>query len=551
MTKPNTDKKDDGIAEAKVVKARRRLSVIWIIPIIAVLLGAWLVYEHYSSMGPLATVGFDTAEGVVAGKTKVLRRSVEVGVVETVRLSDNLDTVTMGLRMDKEVEELLVEDTRFWVVRPRVGGAGISGLGTIVSGAYIEIDPGSSNVERLDFVGLEQPPVTPLGVPGLHLKLVASEAGSLGPGAPVIYKGITVGKVETRTFDVSNDQVFFDIFIEKEFAELVANNSRFWNTTGIDLEVSADGFSVTTGNLESLISGGVEFDSPDTEMGKVPAEEGEVYALYDSRRSVEAVLLKPRLTYLLLFKDSVRGLSEDAPVEFRGIRVGKVIGISFEYAPGDPDRRVPVLVRLDPAAIGSLPEISTEAAIEVINTAVKNGMRASLKTGSMLTGQLFVNLRLDPDAPPAEVERLGAYYTIPTVTSGFSRIEDKLVQVLSKLEALPVEDTLNGATDALAEIQAAAETLKGAASEMETLMAQDSMQGLPTRIEATLAELNETMNGFQPESPIYRDLTVATQELRDSLRSFTTLTDSLERKPNSVIFGRKSGKILPPKAKVK
>lgn len=455
----------------------------------------------------------------------------------------------MGLRIDREVAGLLREDTRFWVVRPRVGGAGISGLGTIVSGAYIELDPGTSAKPKRDFQGLEQPPVTPFGVPGLRLRLVASEASSLGPGAPVIYKGIKVGKIEGRIFDIPNDQVFFDVFIDQAYAVLVAGNTRFWNTTGVDLELSADGFRMRTGTFESLIAGGIEFDTPESEDGKIEIEEGKVFTLYDSRRSVEAVVLRPRLTYLLLFSDSVRGLSEDAPVEFRGIRVGQVTGISFEYAPRDPQRRVPVLIRIDPAAIDDLPELTREAAFAMINERVKNGLRASLKTGSILTGQLFVNLTLNPDAEPAEVGMIGKSRTFPTIPSGLARLEDKLVLVLDKLRALPVEDTLNGATEALAEIQAAAKTLKGAAAEMETVMASDGMQNLPNRIDGAISELQRTMAGFEPESVFYHELTSATEELRDSLRSFRVLADSLERQPNSVIFGRKSGKITPPKAK--
>jgi len=539
---------DNEIPEASIVHSRR-FSAVWIIPIVAALLGIWLVYQHYSSLGPLVTVTFETGEGVVAGKTKILRRSVEVGVVETVRLSDDHEQVSMNLRIDADIKDLLVEDTRFWVVRPRVGGAGISGLGTIVSGVYIELEPGESSKSGRHFLGLEQPPVTPQGVPGLRLKLVANEAGSLGVGAPVIYKGIKVGRVEDRSFDINHDQVFFDVFIDQHYAQLVAGNTRFWNTTGIDFELSADGFRIHTGNLESLIAGGVEFDTPNTDQARVAIEEGKVFTLYESRRSVEAELLKPRLTYLLLFKDSVRGLSEDAPVEFRGIRVGKVTGISFEYAPNDAERRVPVLIRLDPATIGNLKELTREAAIAMIEENVKSGLRATLKTGSVLTGQLFVNLKLDPDADPAEVGMLGQYRTIPTVSAGLSRIEDKLVSILDKLEGLPVENTLNGATAALAEIQAAAEILKGAAAEIETLMANEGMQNLPTRIDSALVGLNQTMAGFDPESVLYRDVAAATEELRNSMRSFKVLADSLDRKPNSVIFGRKSGKIAPPKAK--
>jgi paraquat-inducible protein B len=317
----------------------------------------------------------------------------------------------------------------------------------------------------------------------------------------------------------------------------------------MDLELSADGFSLRTGSLESLIAGGVEFDTPETELPRREVTDHMEFTLYDSRRSVEEVQLKPRLSYLLMFTDSVRGLSEEAPVEFRGIRVGTVTGISFDYARGDAERRVPVLIRIDPGAIGDAPVMTREEGAAMVADAVKKGLRATLKTGSMLTGQLFVNLKLDPDAEPAEVGMMGKYPTLPTASSGLSRLEDKLALILDKIEKLPVEDTLNGATETLAEIRETAETLDGAAREMKDLLASEEIRELPARINTTLAGLEKAMAGFEPDSLLYRDLTSATGELRDSLRSIKVLADSIDRKPNSMIFGRKPGGIQPPSAK--
>jgi paraquat-inducible protein B len=547
----NKDDKLQGaaIADAPVSRSTRRISAIWIVPLVAALLGVSMVWQHYASKGPLATVWFETAEGVTAGKTKVLRRNVEVGTVEAVRLSTDLQGVVMTLRIDKDARDLLRQDTRFWVVRPRVGGGGISGLGTIVSGAFLEVDPGLSKVPEKEFVGMEQPPVTALGVPGLRLTLLADETGSLGVGSSVTYKGIAVGRVENRTFDFEVNRVEFDIFIDDTYKQLVSSATRFWNTTGVDMELGAEGLRVRTGSLESILVGGVEFDTPALELGPSPVADGTRFPLYKNRSSIDEGELKPRLTYLLLFSDSVRGLSEEAPVEFRGIRVGKVTGISFDYAPDDPEHRVPVLIQIDPSAITSIPAGPNNAGAELVAASVKRGLRATLKTGSLLTGQLFVNLKIDPDALAAEVGKVGNYRTLPTTSSGLSRLEDKLVVVLDKLQQLPLENTLNGATEALEEIKTAAATLKGAASELEALLASDGMKNLPTRIDSTLLGLNKTLEGFEPESVLYQDLTGATEELRDSLRSIRVLADSLERKPNALIFGRGSSKVKPPQAK--
>jgi len=539
------------IARAPVRRSRRRISPIWIVPIVAAALGVWLVVQYYASLGPLATVSFETASGVTAGKTTVQRRSVQIGVVETVRLSEDHNEVIMDLRIDADAEDLLREDTRFWIVRPRVGGGGISGLGTIVTGSYIEIDPGTSDTERYSFEGLETPPATPQDVPGLRLKLISDEAGSLDQGSSVSYKGIKVGKIEKRTFVTTDNEVVFDVFIEEAYQGLVAGNTRFWNTAGIDLELGSEGIQLRTGTLDSLLTGGVEFDTPDTELASIPVKSGQEFTLYDSRRRVEEslVVLKPKLTYLLMFEDSVRGLNIDAPVEFRGIRVGSVVGISFDYAPGDPLRRIPVLIQLDPSALSDEPVLSRDDGALRIAERVQEGLRATLKTGSLLTGQLFVNLTLKSDALPAEVGTLGEYRTLPTESSGLARLEDKIVMFLDKLQALPLEETVSGATDALAEIQEASKALKDAVEEVDTLLASEGVQNLPQRIDEALENFNSVLAGLEPDSVLYRDLSTTTEELRDSLRSIKVLVDGIERKPNSLIFGRGGGKIEPPRAK--
>lgn len=539
------------IATAPVTRSRRRISPIWIVPIIAAALGVWLVAEYYASLGPLATVRFETAAGVTAGKTTVQRRSVEVGVVESVRLSKDHNEVVMDLRVDADAEDLLREDTRFWIVRPRIGGGGISGLGTIVTGSYIEVDPGHSEVERRNFDGLETPPATPQDVPGLRLKLISDKAGTLGQGSSVSYKGITVGKIENRTFVAADNEVVFDVFIEEAYQNLVASNSRFWNTAGLDLELGSEGIHLRTGTLDSLLTGGVEFSTPDTDLPVEPISSGQEFTLYDSRREVEdsLLVLKPRLSYLLMFEDSVRGLSVDAPVEFRGIRVGTVVGISFDYAPGDPQRRIPVLVQLDPSALSDGPVATREEGAERIAERVKQGLRATLKTGSILTGQLFVSLTFNSDAPAAEVSMLGDYRLLPTESSGLARLEDKIVMFLDKLQALPLEETVSGATDALAEIEAASKSLNEAVVEIETLLASEGIQNVPQKIDEALDNFNAVLAGLSPESVLYEDLTKTTEELRDSLRSIKVLVDGIERKPNSLIFGRGSGKVEPPRAK--
>ncbi|HMJ06295.1 MAG TPA: MlaD family protein [Chthoniobacterales bacterium] len=499
-----------------IVRRGRRFSPIWIVPVVAGLLGLWLAWKYYEERGPEITVHFETAEGVVAGKTAIMCRSVNVGTVGNISLTENLKGVLVTMQMTSEATRLLTKDAQIWVVRPRYGASGVSGLSTIVSGSYIELEPGLSKEPRREFIGLEQPPVTPKGVPGLHVTLLTDEAGGIAPGSPILYKGLGAGKIESRTFHPENGKVEFNAFIGAEYANLVRSNTKFWNVSGIDVQVGANGLHLHAGTLESLLLGGITFGQP-TGAGSAPAVgDGAVFALYDSLEDTKKFVMKNSVPFLLLFTGSVRGLSEDAPVEFRGVRIGTVSGVSFRYLPNDAARRVPVLIQIDPGLITNLSSDSTEPAERFVEQAVVGGLRASLKTGSFLTGQLYVDLDFQKDAQPATVVELEGYRVIPTIGSGLSELQDKASALLDKLQALPLDETVRKATEALAAIKSTAE------------------------------KLDQTVGGYGENGPLYQDISKTLHQLEETLRSVRTLTDTLERKPNSLIFG-KPGRVAPPK----
>lgn len=509
----------DPIPETPLVRRNRSFSPIWIIPILAALLGLWLAFKYYSSQGPAITVRFETAEGIVEGKTPVLCKSVSIGTVGKVRLTKDLKGVIVTMQMTSEATDLLTKDAQIWVVRPRYGGAaGISGLSTIVSGSYIELEPGLADEPRREFVGLENPPVTPKGVPGLHITFFTDEAGSIGPGAPILYKGLSAGKIETRIFHSENGKVEFGAFISKEFASLVRKNTKFWNASGIDVSLGADGLRLSTGSLETLLLGGITFDQPEgSRPSDAPAvADGATFLLYGSLSDTKKFAMQNSLPYLLLFSESVRGLSDEAPVDFRGVRIGTVTGVSFKYLPNDPERRVPVLVQIDPGLITNLPAESTEPAEQFITQAVENGLRASLKTGNYLTGQMYVDLDFDKSASPASVTEVAGYRVLPVGGSSLSGMLDKASALLDKLQALPLEDTIKEATATLATIR------------------------------STVAGLDKTVNGFGENGPLYQKLNETLQQLDDTLRSIRELSGTIQRKPNSLIFG-KPGKVEPPR----
>lgn len=537
-----------------LVRRRRRISSVWIIPIIAFVLAGWLVWKNRIDEGPLARVRFETAEGLAAGKSEVRCRSVRVGLVEEIRLAESLDSVEVRLRLDPQYTDLLNQDTRFWVVRPRVSTSNVSGLGTLISGAFVELDPGDHEQRRLRFTGLEEPPVTGSNVPGLRLRLSSENAGSLTTGAPIYYHGFEVGKVERRILDVDDHEIHFEIFIGDDYAQLVRKGTLFWNTSGIDVTAGAEGFRLRTPSVQAVVTGGAAFTTPEGVEDSPAAEDGDHFTLFPDESSALDSNFHPDQRALLLFDQSVRGLDRGAPVEFRGIPIGRVVEVSLKYAvPGDT--RIPVLIEFDTGAFLHLTETSDPGTIDLAR-AVGRGLRARLGTASLLTGALFVDLDILPDAAPAELARRDSHEVIPTVSSGLVQLEAKVNAILAKLEALPLDDTLakfgNAADEAaatLADSRDSLDELDSAIAEIRDYLRSDSTQALPGEINQTLAELRRSVDSLGPGGPVQGDLRRTLDELRASLRAFTQLADTVEEKPNSLIFGRKPSRDPVPRAR--
>lgn len=538
-----------------IVRRRRRWSSVWVVPAVALVLAGWLVWKHYHDKGELAYVRFLTADSIEAGKTEVRCRSVKVGVVEKIELADDLLSVVAEVRIDPESADLLRGGSRFWVVRPRVSASTISGLSTLITGAYIELEPGDGAPPVHHFDGLEQPPVTSANVPGLRLTLVAEDAGSLTANSPIYYRGFEVGRVERRTLDIENRRVRFDVFIDEEYSDLVREGTCFWNTSGIDVTAGADGFKLTTPSLQAMVTGGASFSVPKGGVPGGPISDGAVFTLYNDEDAAKRSIFVPDHLCLLFFDQSVRGLSPGAPVEFRGIPLGRVVEISFKHSPPG-DSRVPVVIEIDSDTLAKAVE-NIDNGKNVLEESVSRGLQATLGTASMLTGAKFVDLDFVPDAPSAELVRSGDYEIIPTrKSSDFAQLQDEVNAILGKIKALPLEETLGKFGVAADEIAITVKDVRGTLDEAEAalaeakkLLARDETQNLTAELEATLKEVRSSVSSLGPEGAVQGDLSRTLDELRAALRAFKTLSDSIEEKPNSLLFGRKSSGNQEPKAK--
>ncbi len=468
-------------------------------------------------------------------------------MVETTKLSKDLNSVVVAMRIDRNEQHLLREGSRFWVVRPRVSGADVSGLSTLFTGAYIEMDPGDGAEGALEFKGLEAPPVTGSNVPGLRLVLVADEGGSLAVGSPIYFKGFQVGQVESRMFDVKQQQTRCDIFIRQEYAELVHQGTCFWNSGGVDVSAGADGLRIHTPSLQAIFSGGVSFDVPLDGVPGTMAASGAIYKLFKDEAAARNSVFSPQQKILLLFNQSVRGLTKGAPVEFRGLSLGRVADISFKYAP-EGEKRVPVLIEIDPKILRDAVQ-NREDEPAFLTIAVRHGLRAKLGTSSLLTGTLFIDIDFVPEAPPAELWHYGTYDVLPTVSSGLVQLEAKVNAILDKINALPLDDTLRkfGTTaDSITSVSAEA---KATLEEAHKLLGADKTQKIPEEIDATHDKIRDSVSSLGPNGAVQGDLRRTLDELRAALRSIKALSDNLEQKPNSLIFGNEKTGNPTPRAK--
>lgn len=521
---------------------QKRLSPVWIVPFVALLIGAWLVYDNYASRGPQIALHLPSADGIEAGKTLIKTRNVEVGKVTSVALSDDLSGVEITAQMEPQAEKMLVEDTHFWVVKPRIGREGISGLGTVLSGAYIQLEPGQSEVDAREFDVSDQPPVAPPGAQGLRLNLVSQVGNSLSVGDAVTFQGVSVGRVEEADFDVSTQSMHHRIFIESPYDTLVTENTRFWATSGIDVRFGSDGFQVQVESLEALLGGGVTFGVPDDVPAGKEAEEDATYELYADEEAARQGTFNRYLEYVLLNEDTVRGLSRGAPVEFRGVRIGTVAAVPWNFTSPQPEDRdklaIPVLIRIEPQRLGiGANELDLQEWRERFDRLFERGLRATLKSGSLLTGALFVDLKIDEELQGQYLaETFADRPVFPTASAGLAQIQAQVTALLDKLNRLEIEPILSGLDRNLQVSEAMLTQARSLVQSMNSLLDNPETQGLPGNLNQTLVELRRTLDGLSPESSVYQDLTRTLNEVERLVRDLQPAARKISDDPRALLF---------------
>jgi paraquat-inducible protein B len=528
------------------VKQRRGISLVWLIPLVAAAIAIWLGYTTLQEKGPTITITFDNAEGLEAGKTQVKYRNVEVGLVDSVALSEDLSHIVVTASLDKSMAGHMNEGTQFWIVRPRVGFGGISGLGTLLSGAYVEFDPGNGSATRA-FAGLAEPPPIASRVPGTKFVLRADRLGSIGRGAPVYYRNIPVGKVLGYELAEDKQDLIVDVFVDAPNDQLVRSDSRFWNASGVNVSVGADGFDVALESLEALLAGGIAFDTPGIDQPGEAATAGTSFPLFASQRAATEAGFTQQIPYLVYFEGSVRGLRAGAPVEFRGIRVGNVTDVRLEIDPENDTIRIPVTLQIQPQRFaGDQVAKQKPERYAMMAALVERGLRAQLQSANLLTGELMVDLDFHPKSPTAQLDRSGVYPQIPTVPAELEALQASVTGILNELAALPLPQLV----DELRQVVQGVDTLVNSPDTKQTLA---SVNQVAARLDALIGTLDQRLGPLftQAQStlaaadglvganaPLRYDLNALLKELTGAARSIRLFADYLERHPNALLLGK-------------
>ena len=576
-------------AEQEAVRREvKALSAVWLIPLLAFAIAGFLAWQAWLDQGPAVEITFDHARGIVSQKTEVRYKDVQVGVVEELRLSDDLSNVHVSVRLSPEMTGHLSQHTRFWVVTPRISSSGVSGLDTLFSGVYIEVDPGEPGTEQFEFTGLAVPPLVRSGDNGTVFTLIADSLGSLDIGSPVYHRQVKVGEVTGYQLSTNDRQIEVSFFVYSPFDELVQSNSNFWNVSGIGFELNTSGVEVNLASLTALMSGGVAFDSPLASGKSARAQSGDLFFLFDSEDDVAEGAFRKQFFYLLKFNESVRGLNIGAPVEYRGFKIGEVEQVYLNVE--DPrDSNIYVVISLQPERLGDTRRTTQQEVDGLMATLVDKGLRAYLSSGSLITGALYVDFQFK-DEKKGRFVAGDPYGQIPTGVSATQNLMTQVDSILTKLESLPIDKMGESALDSLTLVnqtlidvreQHLAEQLRGVldkvngipvekmsdelnksiaalnnileslddisiASRVDATLEniQASSAKLDTVVESTVATLGQmqgtlkTLDGtIAPDSPLYYELLDTIEKVGDAAESLEVLTSELSRRPQSLILG--------------
>jgi paraquat-inducible protein B len=551
---------DEARTPPEPVVARRRTwlpSLIWLIPVVVALVGITLVVRFLTERGPTITITFRTAEGIQAGKTAIKYKEVDIGTVQSVRLAEDRSGVVATVQLFKEARSFTAADTRFWVVRPRAEATGISGLSTLLSGAYIGADAGASTEVSSTFEGLEAPPIVTRDDSGRQFVLHASDLGSLDIGSPVYFRRIKVGQVAAYALNPDGQGVTLRIFVNAPYEQFVGANTRFWHASGFDVQLDAGGFRLRTQSLATVVLGGIAFHAPDGKPGPAAAE-NTAFDLAADEGSALAPDNEASETMLMYFDQSLRGLTPGAQVDFRGVVLGHVKSIGVEFVSEEGKFRMPVLVQVFPERLrreSRAGHAGSEGAGEPdgsrrrrLQAMIERGRRAQLRLGNLLTGQLYIALDFFPNAPASAPVATTDPLEVPTVPNSLDELQSQIGEIAVKLNKVPYEQigkdlqqTMQTLDRMLRNADRMVKGLHDDVSPQITAAMKDVRRTLGSAdktLEAAGKAMTSAQRTIAEDAPLQQELRQTLREISRSAASLRILTDYLEQHPESLLRGK-------------
>ena len=536
--------------------ARNRLSYLWLLPVIALGIGLWLAYSHLSQIGPVIHIAFTSAEGLDAGKTKIRYKDLEVGTITRIDLSHDLKQIIVTAQMQRTAEALLKKDSQFWVVKPQISTAGITGLGTLISGNYIAVSPGKEEERANHFVALEEAPQIQNDEEGLRIRLKTDSTEGINVGTAIYYRGISVGQIEQIHFSERYDHITLTAFIHAPYDKLITTNTRFWNVSGFTFNMGANGASIEMQSLETLIRGGITFSTPTTlNTNDTPAEDGAAYTLYPNERATTE-RTGFRKEYYVVYFDDTRGLNPGAAIYFSGIVIGAVVEVHLLYDEKTNKAAVPVLIEIEPERIERVNKPEGSENRNIIAELVKGGLQATLDNGNLITGEKIITLNQYPDEKGGfRKDAYSNYLVLPSRPGGISKLTDDLGAIVATVKKLPLEEIGENAKDATAALKKALDTqaVKGLGTSLDKTLKQldrtlasvqkagDStdraLKQFDQQLKTLGKQLEKTLYGIGPDSNLHYTLQETLKTVQQSMKSINGVMRKIDDKPNVLIMG--------------
>lgn len=533
-----------------VVRDNRRWlpSLVWFVPLIAAIIGGWTAWQAEHNRGETIVLHFLSAEGIEAGKTRIRYKDVDVGTVTALKLARDRQGVDIHAQMSPDVDDLLNKDTRFWIVTPRLGISGVSGLNTLLSGSYVGMDVGTSKEATRDFTGLEIPPLVTTDRPGRQFRLRSDDIGFIGTGSPVYLRRMPVGQIIGYDLDQDGKGAEITVFVNAPYDQFITQNTRFWRSSGLEVDIDASGLRVNTESLLTMFVGGIAFQNPTDEPPGEVADANASFSLFDDRTQAMRKPDRVMHVYLVNFRESLRGLATGAPVDFRGIVIGEVKRVTAEFDGARREFRTPVELAIyperlrsqfrDPASARSLDAENERGLLEAL---IARGLRAQIRATNLLTGQLAVTLDFFPNAPKAKVDPASNPPEIPSVPGSLEDLQESIGNIIRRVEKVPFDDIARDLRRSMASLDrmlASSNTLVRRVDRELAPQMRDTLESARATLRSADKALGAADRALSNDSPLQDDLRGTLREVSRAAEQVRSLTDYLERHPESLIRGK-------------